>query len=176
MSRNGDIVLSLGGEERTFRFSLAEHRRLQEKLGVGLSLIVQALHPYVTALSARKADGSPVFTLDQIILTKLLGDLRPDHIREVLFQGLWGGGMSPEEAAALCRDCVEPPRGMLHTAPIAYQVAIAALLGPDDEDAAGNPAGAEAGSPSPTAKSGSVKTASMRSARRAASPRKISIA
>jgi hypothetical protein len=103
MSRNGDIVQSLGGEERTFRFGLAEHRRLQEKLGVGLSLIVQALHPYVTALQARDANGAPVFSLDQIILTKLLGDIRPEHIREVLFQGLWGGGMSPEEAAALPR-------------------------------------------------------------------------
>jgi hypothetical protein len=116
MSRNGDIVLSLGGEERTFRFSLAEHRRVQEKLNVGLSLrSCKTLHPYVTALSARKADGSPVFTLDQIILTKLLGDLRPDHIREVLFQGLSGGGMSPEEAAALCRDCVDARRARCST-------------------------------------------------------------
>jgi hypothetical protein len=164
MSRNGDIVQSLGGEERTFRFGLAEHRRLQEKLGVGLSLIVQALHPYVTALQARDANGAPVFSLDQIILTKLLGDIRPEHIREVLFQGLWGGGMSPEEAAVLCRDCVEPPRGILHTAPIAYAVAIAALLGPDDEDAASGRAGGETGSPSPTEKSGSATTASTRSA------------
>lgn len=169
MSRNGDIVLSLGGEERTFRFGLAEHRRLQEKLGVGLSAIVQALHPFASAVNGGLSLGQ---TLDH----RLLGDLRPDHIREVFFQGLVGGGLSPEVAGVICRDWVEPPRPLIHTAPIAYTIGIAALVGAEDEDAAGNPAGAEAGSPSPTAKSGSVKTASTRSARRAASPRKRSIA
>jgi hypothetical protein len=169
MSRNGDIVLSLGGEERTFRFGLAEHRRVQEKLNVGVSEVLQNLHLFVQSINAG-------LTMRQVLDHQLLGKVRPDQIREVLFQGLVGGGMDPEAAGRLCKEWVDAPRPVKHTAPIAYAVAEAALLGPDDEDAAGNPAGAEAGSPSPTAKSGSVKTASMRSARRAASPRKISIA
>src|SRR4051812_21056295 len=122
MSRNGDIVQSLGGEERVFRFGLAEHEGLQEKLGVGVSLIVQNLHPFCSAVAAG-------LTLGQTLNHKLLGDVRPEQVRELLFRGLVGGGMSPEVAGKLCREWVEPPRPLIHTAPIAYAVGIAALMG-----------------------------------------------
>jgi hypothetical protein len=169
MSRNGDTIQSLGGEERPFRFGLAEHRRLQEALGdkMGLSLIVQNLHPFVTATAAG-------FTLDQIILSRLLGDLRLEQIGEVIFQGLIGGGMSPPEAGKLRKTWVDE-RPIIETAPIAYAVGLAALVGPEDENAAGESKGGEAEPPSQTGKSGSAKTGSTRSGTlRAATRRKRS--
>jgi hypothetical protein len=168
MSRNGDTVQSLGGEERAFRFSLAEHERLQEKLGMGVSLIVQNLHPFVTATMAG-------LSLDRIILNRLLGDLRMEQIAGVIFEGLVGGGMSPVEAAKLRQTWVYD-RPLIETAPIAYAVGLAALIGPEDEDSAGEPKGGEAEPPSQTGKSGSAKTASTPSARRAGSARKRSVA
>jgi hypothetical protein len=165
MSRNGDTIQSLGGEERPFRFGLAEHRRLQEKLNVGVSLIVQNLHPFVTALGAG-------LSLDQIILHKLLGDIRIEQIGQVIFEGLVGGGMSPVEAGVLRRDWVDQ-RPVLESATIAYAIGLAALVGAEDEPAAGESKGAEAVPPSQTAESGSAKTASTRSARpRAAASKK----
>jgi hypothetical protein len=158
MSRNGDIVQSLGGEERTFRFGLAEHRRLQERLNIGLSLIVQNLHPFMVGVNAK-------MTMGQILSHRLLGDLRPDHIGEVVFQGLVGGGMDPTEAGRLRKTWVDE-RPLTETAPIAYAIGLAALMGPDDEPAAGESEGGEAGSPSRKAKSGSARTASTPSARR----------
>lgn len=163
MSRNGDIIQSLGGEERAFRFGLAEHRRLQEKLDLGLSLIVQALHPFVMGVRAG-------MTMGQILSSRLLGDLRIDQIGEVIFQGLVGGGMDPAEAGRLRKAWVDE-RPLTETAPIAYAIGLSALLGPDDEPAAGESGGAAAGRPSRKAKSGSAKTASTRSARRAGSAR-----
>lgn len=166
MSRNGDIIQSLGGEERTFRFGLAEHRRLQEKLNVGVSLIVQSLHPFVTALAAG-------LSLDQIILHKLLGDIRIEQVGQVVFEGLVGAGMAPTEAGVLRRDWVDQ-RPLLESAPIAYAIGLAALVGAEDEPAAGESKGAEPEPPSQTGKSGSGKTASTRSARpRAAASKKL---
>jgi|GEM_PF-1648510 len=168
MSRNGDTIQSLGGEDRAFRFGLAEHERLQEKLGLGVSLIVQNLHPFVTGMAAG-------LSLDQIILHKLLGDLRIEQIAGVIFEGLIGGGMSPIEAAKLRKTWVYD-RPLTETAPIAYAIGLAALIGPEDEDASGELPGGEAEPPSQTGKSGSAKMGSTRSARRAASPRKKSAA
>lgn len=166
MSRNGDTVQSLGGEDRLFRFGLAEHRRLQEKLNVGVSLIVQSLHPFVTALAAG-------LSLDQIILHKLLGDIRIEQVGQVIFEGLVGGGMSPAEAGVLRRDWVDQ-RPLLESVTIAYTVGLAALVGAEDEPAAGESKGGVSEPPSQTGKSGSAKTASTRSARPAATPRKRS--
>jgi hypothetical protein len=169
MSRNGDIVQSLGGEERYFRFGLAEHRRLQEALGdkMGLSLIVQNLHPFCIGVQA----GA---TLGQILNAKLMGDLRIEQVREVIFQGLIGGGLPPEEAGKLRKTWVDE-RPLTETAPLAYAIGLAALLGPEDEPAAGESKGAEAVPRSQTARSASAKTASTPSATRpAASPRKRS--
>src|ERR1700757_1357875 len=149
MSRNGDITLSLGGEDRVFRFGLDEHMRLQEALHdkLGLSLIVQNLHPFATATMAG-------LSMPEILMARLLGDLRVEQIREVLFQGLIGGGMSPIEAGKLCKTWVEQ-RPPTETALIAYAVGHAALVGAKDEDAMGEPLGGEAAPPSQTERSGS---------------------
>jgi hypothetical protein len=128
MSRDGSITYPLGGEDRLFRFGLAEHRRVQEELDMGVSLIVQNLHGYVTA--SRKA------TLSAILAAGLVGDIRKDQIRAVLFNGLIGGGLSPNAAGELCATWVDA-RPVLELAPAAYAVGLAALVGAEDEDAAG---------------------------------------
>ncbi len=156
MSRNGDIALELGGEERTFRFGVAEHRRLQEALDCGVSEIVQDLHPYVSASQAGASIGD-------ILTARVLGRIRVDHIREVLFQGLVGGGLKTDDASRLCRTWVLD-RPILEAAPVAYAVGIAALVGVPDEEAAspGEPEGGQP--PSPEEKSASAAKASTTSA------------
>lgn len=168
MSRNGDTLQSLGGEKRQFRFGLAEHRRLQEALHdkMGLSLIVQNLHPFATALAAE-------LTVKEALTARMLGDIRLEQVREVIFQGLIGGGMSPQEAGRLCFEWVEN-RPLTETAPVAYAVGIAALIGPPDEDALGEPQGGEAAPPCPTESSGSATTESTPLAPPAATRRRMS--
>lgn len=168
MSRNGDTIQSLGGEDRYFRFGSDEHERLQAKLDMGVSLIVQNLHPYVTALAAG-------FSMDRIILSRLLGDIRMEQVGEVIFQGLIGGGLSPAEAGKLRQTWVDK-RPLLEPVPTAYAIGLAALFGVEDEDAAGESSGGIAAPPSREEKSASEKTASTRSARRAASARRKSAA
>lgn len=160
MSRDGSITLTLGGEDRLFRFGLAEHERLQEALDVGVSIVVQNLHAYASATRAG-------FPLGRVLDARLVGDIRLDQIKAVIFNGLVGGGMAPNEAAKVVSVWVES-RPVLENAVLAYAVGLAALIGPDDEDASGEPAG---GNPnrSPEANSGSGAAATTPSARRRAS-------
>jgi hypothetical protein len=169
-SRDGAVIQSLGGVDRKFRFGLGEHRRLQEALQdkMGLSLIVQNLHPFAMGLRAK-------LTLEQLLSARLIGDLRVEQIGEVIFQGLIGGGASPEEAGRLRKTWVDD-RPLTESAPVAYAVGLAALVGADDEDAAGEPQGGKAELPSQTGKSDSVRTASTRSARPAGTRRRKSTA
>lgn len=167
MSRSAKVDLEFGGEVRTFKFGIGEHERFQEKCDMGISQLVERLHPYVTATRAKA-------TFEQILNARMLGDLRPDHIGEAIFQGLVGGGMAPNEVGRLRRAwCDERP--ITESAPIAYAIGIAALIGTEDEDAAGEPKG-EAAPRSPEESSGSVKTASSPSAARRGSRRTKSAA
>lgn len=157
MSRDGSITLPLGGEDRIFRFGLAEHGRLQEELDMGVSLIVQNLHPYVAATRA----GLP---LGRVLDARMIGDVRIEQTRSVIFNGLIGGGLSPAEARKVVTDWVDG-RPLLEPAPTAYAIGVAALIGAEDEDAAGELKG-EAVQASPEASSGLAKTDSTPSARR----------
>lgn len=157
MSRDGSITLPLGGEDRSFRFGIADHARLQEELDMGVSLIVQNLHPYVAATRA----GLP---LGRVLDARMLGDIRTEQVRALIFHGLIGGGMEPNAAGKVVKMWVDE-RPMLEAATTAYAIGVAALVGAEDEDAAGELKG-EVGRRSPVENSGSVKTGSTRSARR----------
>lgn len=133
MSRNGSIELELGGEERTFRFDIAAHERLQEKLDMGISLIVQNLHPYVAAVRAG-------FSLAQALDAKLVGDLRKDQISAVVFHGLIGGGLDPKAAKQLTKQWVDD-RPLLENVELAYSIGLASMIGVPDEDPAGEQTG-----------------------------------
>lgn len=165
MSRSAELVRFFGGKERTFVFGLGEHERLQAALNdrMGVSLIVQNLSGFVLALRAG-------LSVQEIAAAKLLGDVRIEQVREVIFAALVGSGMEPPEAGKLC-DLHVYKRPLKETAPIAYDIGLVAIDGPADEVAMGEQLGAAAEPRSQTAASASAKTASGRSARRPASRR-----
>jgi len=152
----------LGGEDRFFRFGLAEHERLQEALDMGISLVVQNLHPYAASTRA----GVPIA---RVLDAGVLGNVRLDQIRAVILNGLIGGGMAPNDAAKVVTSWVDN-RPVLENALTAYAIGLAALIGPDDEEAAGELKGANP-SRSPEENSGSGAAATTPSARRPASRR-----
>lgn len=164
MSRDASITLPLGGEDRLFRFGLGEHVRLQDKLDMGVSWIVQNLHPYASATRAG-------LSLGDVLAAKLLGDIRKEQTGELLLQGLIGGGMSPNDAAKVIQAWVYD-RPVLEPVLTAYGVGVAVLIGAGDEDAAGEDQG-EGDQLSPEGNSASGKTATTRSARqRGSRPKK----
>lgn len=164
MSRSGETVLEFGGEERTFRLAIGQWRKVQEKCDAGPAEILARLAP---AFTARRQGLS----LDQILAMGLLGRWRIDDIREVILQGLLGGGMAGPDALRLVRDWVEE-RPLLESVAVAYAVALAGVIGAEDEKPAGELQAAPAAYPSSrAARSGSAKTASMRSAARSAGTR-----
>lgn len=160
MSRDGSIMLMLGGEDRLFRFGLAEHERLQEALDMGVSLIVQNLHPYAASTRA----GLPIA---RVLDAGVLGNVRLDQIKAVILNGLIGGGMTPNDAAKVVAAWVDN-RPVLENALTAYTIGLAALIGPEDEDAAGELMGVSPNR-SPEENSGSGAAATTPSARRRAS-------
>lgn len=133
MSRSGLIPWPLGGVERWFCLDLAAEDRIQEDTDMGVSLIVQDLHGFVTAQRAGVAVGD-------ILNAGLIGDIRKKRVRSILLHGLIGGGATPNEAAAICGTWVDP-RPVLEIAPAAYAVGIACLVGAGDEDATGESKG-----------------------------------
>lgn len=168
MSRSAELVRFFGGKERTFVFGMGEHERLQAALNdrMGVSLIVQNLSSFVLALEAG-------LSVKEIAAHRLLGDVRIEQVREVIFAGLVGAGMEPPEAGRLC-DLWVYKRPLKESAPVAYAIGLVAIDGPADEVAMGEPQGAAAEPPSQTAASASAKTASGPSARRRATRRKKS--
>jgi hypothetical protein len=170
MSRSGDVVRFFGGKERTFHFGLGEHERLQAALNdrMGVSLIVQNLSGFCLALEVG-------MSVKEIAAARLLGDVRIEQIREVIFAGLVGSGMEPPEAGKLC-DLWVYNRPLKESAPVAYAIGLAAIDGPEDENAMGELQGDAAEPPSQTAASGSEKMASGPSGRRRATRRKKSTA
>jgi hypothetical protein len=143
----------LGGEERTFRLAIGQWRRVQEKCDAGPPELLARLSPIY---NARRAG----LTFGQIMAQGYLGTWRIDDVREVIFQGLLGGGTTPNEAAALVKTWVEE-RPLFEPLDVAYQVVLASIAGAPDEDASGeSEAAAEGSQTSPAASSGLEKTAS----------------
>jgi hypothetical protein len=154
MSRSGEITLDFGGEERTFRLAIKQWEKVQEKCDAGPAEILARLAPPFYA----RQQGIPV---DQIIGMGMLGKWRIHDIREVILQGLLGGGMEGQQAQRLVRDWVDD-RPLIESASTAYEIVLASYIGPGDEDAVGESQAAPAASPtSPEAKSASEKGASM---------------
>lgn len=149
MSRSGDTRLDFGGRERVFRLALGEWRKVQERCDAGPAEILARLAPIFTA----RQQG---LTFGQILANGHLGRWRVDDVREVIFQGLVGGGMDPNAAIKIVRAWVDE-RPLLESVDIAYEVVLASIIGPEDEQAAGeSQAAAETSQASPAASSGSV--------------------
>lgn len=150
MSRSGDIRLAFAGEERLFRLAISQWEKVQEKCDAGPAEILARLAPPFHA----KRHGLPV---EEIIGRGLLGTWRIHDVREVILQGLLGGGMAGPEALKLVKAWVDD-RPLIESATVAYEIVLAGYIGAEDEQAVGESPPAAAGSPtSPEAKSASVK-------------------
>jgi hypothetical protein len=67
-----------------------------------------------------------------MIAAGALGAWRVDDVREPLYRGLIGGGMTPTEAGKLVRELFDE-RPLLENIDLALAVVLGSLLAPDDE-------------------------------------------
>lgn len=105
------VTLSFGGEERLFRLRIAEWRKVEAKCQAGPEELAARMAPTATALASNLA----VITAATMGLT---GKWRVDDVREVLIQGLIGGGMDHIHAGQLVH-------AYFDSAPIRTHVALA---------------------------------------------------
>jgi hypothetical protein len=155
MSRSGEITLPWGDGERTFRLTVTDWEKVQEKCDAGPAEILSRLAPLFTARSA----GIDYRT---IIANGYIGTWRVHDVREPLYRGLMRGeGLDPTAAGKVIRELVDE-RPLIESVVMAYQVVLASLVGAEDEspdDAEGEPEGeVTPANPSPAAKSASPDT------------------
>lgn len=127
MSRAAEVTLLWGGEERLFRLPIGRIRAVQEKCDAGLP---ELLRRYITQA------------------------WMIDDVREVILQGLIGGGLDNQSATKAVMAYFDDTPVQPHVI-TAQAIVAAAIVGVDDEDL-GEPEGEETGSrPSPEESSAS---------------------
>lgn len=146
------IVRQFGVEERAFRLTVAGWREVEKRCDAGLPVIASRMAPLYQLLA--HGIGERTGGLHGAIASGMFGSARLDDVREVLVQGLIGGGMTSTEAGALVRrvfdEAVEKGRGpYLECLPLAYDLIAVALMGLPDEAELGEPKGAKGKTPSP---------------------------
>jgi Phage tail tube protein, GTA-gp10 len=134
VSRSGEITRQWGDAERTFRLGIGEWRKVQETCDAGPAEIAARLAAYA-ALRQRAPNAS---FLDMLAAGGL-GRWRVDDIREPLYRGLIGGGMSPTAAGLLVRE-LHDERPLTENIALALEIVLASLVGAEDEPV-GEPAG-----------------------------------
>lgn len=166
MSRDGSITLEWGGEpERAFRLGIGQIKVLQEKIGAGPLGVAAMCQVTFAALSFQTRQDW--LSLSQLNLSQLA---EKTHVRETLRQGLLGAGAALPVVDKLIREYVDE-RPLDENLLVTIAVCNAHVYGVDEEEPAGEPEAVVEGSPlSTAADTGSGKTASTRSGRRAASP------
>jgi len=130
MRGDGRIEADFGGEPRFFRVANGELRKIQEKCDAGPAHIAAAIAPCVQAVRQ-----NPKATILELALAGL-GDWMVDYIREPVFQGLLGGGMSPNEAGKLVRTWIDDRgfKGLVENAGLALTLIVAGVDSPEDEE------------------------------------------
>lgn len=106
MSRAAEVMLAFGGEERLFRLPIGRLRAVQERCDAGPMEII-----------ARLANGG----------------WRLDDVREVILQGLIGGGLGQPEATRLMLTAFDS-LPLQPFVPVAQAVMMAAVVGVEDEE------------------------------------------
>lgn len=128
MSRSGEIALAWGDRERTFRLTVADWEKVQEKCDAGPAEILARLAPVFTARAAGLSYG-------QIVAGGYLGSWRIHDVREPLYRGLMRGeGLDATAAGKVIRDLVDE-RPLIESVAIAYEVVLASIIGAPDEPA-----------------------------------------
>lgn len=127
MSRAAEVNLLWGGEERLFRLPIGRIRAIQEKCDAGLP---ELLRRYITQA------------------------WMIDDVREVILQGLIGGGLDNQTATKAVLAYFDDTPIQPHVT-VAQAIVAAAIVGVDDEDL-GEPEGEETETrPSPEVSSAS---------------------
>jgi hypothetical protein len=126
MSRSGEITLPWGDRDRTFRLTVADWEKVQEKCDAGPAEILNRLSPVFAAKQAG-------LSLRQIVANGYAGSWRVHDVREPLYRGLMRGeGLDPTAAGKVIRELVDE-RPLLESACMTYQVVLASILGAGDE-------------------------------------------
>lgn len=108
MDGTGLLIRPFGGEERQFLLDIERLRALQAK-----------------------TDCGPV----ELIRRMEVGAWRIDDLRETIFQGLVGGGSTQLEATVLLRDNFDGQRrGYAQFVPLAHEIAVHAVFGPEEQE------------------------------------------
>lgn len=138
-----------GGEERSFRVAWGELKKIQLACDKGPPDIAFSLHRCVAILQNDRArvaaakeqglDAQPMGLMDLVGLG--LGDWRVEYVREPIYHGLVGGGMSPNEAGKLIRAHLEERGflGLVENAELAFSLLVAGASAPPGEPSAGEP-------------------------------------
>ena len=134
MSGTGESEADFAGEARAFRIRLGEIRRIEARCGVGIGEVLRRLSRCVMLVSRL----SHVEALASGI------EIAADDVREPIYQGLMGAGMTPGEASKLLRVEIDDRgvRGLLENAPVALGALWASRETPDGDeepDLAGEP-------------------------------------
>lgn len=142
MSGTGEVSTDFAGEERAFRIRLGEIRKIEAKCGVGIGEVSRRLAR--AAFVTSKLGGLEALAAGV--------EFHADDVREVLYQGLVGGGMGSGAATALVRGEIDDRgmRGLLDNAPVALIVLLGSQESPPGEPRAGeSPATSQTPSTSP---------------------------
>lgn len=140
MSGTGESRADFAGEERAFRIRLGEIRRIEAKCGVGVGEICRRL---ARAALAQRQNPSILNMLASGI------EIYAADVREVLYQGLIGGGMASGEATKLVASEIDDRglQGLLDNAATALLVLVAAGDKPETDTEGERQAGASASTP-----------------------------
>lgn len=138
MAAQGTIVRAFGSEERAFVLLVSGWREVEKACGCGLGVIAGRIAPLIQILGFPGGAAAYPGGILAAAAGGLMGSFKVDDLREVLKQGLIGGGLSSTEAGALVRAVFdeEVARGhgpALRWAPLAFDLIMGALVGMEDE-------------------------------------------
>lgn len=147
-SRAGEVKVTWGGEERTFRLGLGELRKIQEETGAGPTGV--AVRCKLAAAAIRAMETDDLGTLAHVANGPFA---EPPHVRFVLLQSLMGAGLTMHEATVLVITWFDGQK-LSDSLLAVYEICMASILGPKDEPV-GEAAGEGGETLSPKAASGS---------------------
>jgi hypothetical protein len=115
------VTLPFAGEDRLFKLGIGQWRAIQDKCKAGPEII-----------AARLATSSSAIGLGLDLVNSIaagaVGDWRVDDVREVIFQGLIGGGTDVTTSTLLVQTYVDV-RNTRPLVPVAFGIVKASLEG-----------------------------------------------
>jgi hypothetical protein len=154
----GEVRVSFGGDERLFRIRWGEIRRIEDKCATGIGEVLRRLSRAVMVLSQLRGMEALAAGLD----------IHAQDIREVIYQGLRGGGMPESQVALLLRIEIDERgiAGLMDNVSVALGVLWGAQSAPEADDVGERRAGATSTTPA----SEQTSASSSASAKPSASP------